>query len=401
MVIREITELKVTDSCDVFVAGGGIAGIAAALAAARQGKKVILAERMYMLGGLATAGLVTIYLPLCDGYGHQVSFGLAEELLKLSIKHDHFNKRGYPNWIASDDPAHRTEKDDRYAVDFNPQLFAIDAEQLLLKEGVKILYGTYVSSCVVENEKITHVILECKGGRQAIQVTSCVDASGDLDLGVAAGAPTVNFKQGNILASWFYSFDKTGYNIQVVGFCDDSDEEKEKSGNNRTAGFKRYLGLENEEISEMTIDSHESVMNTFLKKRAEDDTYVPVTIATIPQLRMTRHIDGEYALGTPEMHTRFEDSIGMVSDWRKRGPVYEVPFRTLYSKKVKNLVAAGRVTSVTEGMWDVMRVIPCCSVTGEAAGVAAALTDDFTTLDVAVLQERLREQGVVIHEADL
>ena len=70
---------------EVAVCGGGIAGISAALAAARQGKKVILFEKEYMLGGLGTAGLITIYLPLCDGYGHQVSFGIAEELLKLSI----------------------------------------------------------------------------------------------------------------------------------------------------------------------------------------------------------------------------------------------------------------------------------------------------------------------------
>lgn len=64
---------------DIAVCGGGFAGISAALAAAREGKKVILFEREYVLGGLGTAGLITIYLPLCDGYGHQVSFGIAEE----------------------------------------------------------------------------------------------------------------------------------------------------------------------------------------------------------------------------------------------------------------------------------------------------------------------------------
>ena len=62
---------------------------------------------------------------------------------------------------------------------------------------------------------------------------------------------------------------------------------------------------------------------------------------------------------------------------------------------------AGRCTSVTEAMWDIMRVIPCCSVTGEAAGVAAAMTDDFSTLDISLLQKKLQEKGVVIHENDL
>ena len=85
MIIRETFETKVTASCDVLVCGGGFAGISAALAAARQGADVILLERQFLLGGLGTAGLVTIYLPLCDGCGRQVSFGIAEELLLLSI----------------------------------------------------------------------------------------------------------------------------------------------------------------------------------------------------------------------------------------------------------------------------------------------------------------------------
>ena len=147
--------------------------------------------------------------------------------------------------------------------------------------------------------------------------------------------------------------------------------------------------------------SHASTLNDILKKRKTDGFIMPVTIATTPQIRMTRKIVGEYTLKSVEKHTYFEDSVGMVSDWRKRGPVYEVPFRTLYSKQVKNLITAGRCTSVTESMWDIMRVIPCCAVTGEAAGTAAAITDDFTTLDVTKLQEALTKNGVVLHEKDL
>lgn len=116
---------------------------------------------------------------------------------------------------------------------------------------------------------------------------------------------------------------------------------------------------------------------------------------------MTRKIVGEYELAHTEMHTYFEDSIGMVSNWKKRGPVYEVPFRTLYNKEMKNLIAAGRCTSVNETLWDVMRVIPCCAVTGQAAGTAAAMADDFSALDVSKLQQKLRDNGVVIHEKDL
>ena len=80
-IINEQLSTEVKNSCDVLVAGGGFAGISAALAAARNGADVLLLEREYILGGLGTAGLVTIYLPLCDGMGNQVSFGIAEELL--------------------------------------------------------------------------------------------------------------------------------------------------------------------------------------------------------------------------------------------------------------------------------------------------------------------------------
>lgn len=128
---------------------------------------------------------------------------------------------------------------------------------------------------------------------------------------------------------------------------------------------------------------------------------MPTTVATIPQIRMTRKIIGEYSLDESEMHSCFEDSVGMVSDWRKRGPIYEVPFGTLYSRKVKNLITAGRCVSVTESMWDIMRVIPCCAVTGQAAGTAAAMSNDFGSLDIKELQTALKKSGVVLHECDI
>ena len=151
----------------------------------------------------------------------------------------------------------------------------------------------------------------------------------------------------------------------------------------------------------MMVLSHKTTLEHWLKKREIDPKAVISTIATTPQIRMTRKLVGEYTLSHTEEHTYFEDSIGMVSNWKKRGPVYEVPFRTLYSKEVKNLIVAGRCTSVNEALWDVMRVIPCCAVTGQAAGIAAAMTDDFSTLDVAALQSKLKQNGVVLHEKDL
>ena len=400
MVIQESLETKITQKCDVLVCGGGFAGISAALAASRQGKQVILLEKEYMLGGLGTAGLVTIYLPLCDGYGHQVSFGIAEELFRLSVSLGAEDR--YPaNWLDSDDPVHRTEKDPRFLVEYNAQLFAILAEQLLLKNGVKILYGTYAVGVSMKNDRIAAVVIENKSGRQAIQLRSVVDATGDGDIAHFSGAPTARLGQGNVLAAWYYACGSQGYKLNQVGFCDIPDDQKTADNQIEQLVPRRFTGLDGEEISEMMQLSHASTLNHLLQKREKDPTVVPATIATIPQLRMTRRIRGEYTLHDTQMHTYFEDSVGMIADWRRRGPVYEVPFGTLYNKQVKNLIMAGRCTSVTDSMWDLMRVIPCCAVTGEAAGTAAAMTDDFAALDVAQLQAVLRENGVVIHEEDI
>lgn len=391
----------VTYTADVVVAGGGVAGIAAALSAAREGAKTVLIERGFMLGGLATAGLVTIYLPLCDGYGKQVSFSLAEELLRLSISEFCDGKRGYKNWLTAD-KSHRTEKDPRFEVNFNPQLFAISAEKLLEKEGVKILYGCYAVAAPTENGKITVLAVEGKSGRFAIKAKSYVDCTGDADICKFSGENTALFGQGNVLAAWYYGAGKNGYELFPLGVCDIPDEEKEKGAKSeKPLVAKRFSGLDDAEISQTVSLSHDVVLADYRVRHGADETFEPATIPTIPQIRMTRRVEGAYVMGADEAHKEFADSVGLVSDWRKRGPVYEVPFSTLHGLKVKNLIVAGRCTSVTDGLWDVMRVIPCCAVTGEAAGLAAAITDDFTATDLARLQCALAKRGVKLHENEL
>lgn len=392
MYIREAIRTPVTKTCDVLVCGGGFAGISAALAAARMQKKVILLEKQCILGGLGTAGLVTIYLPLCDGFGRQVSFGIAEELLRLSLSMG--AEALYPaNWLDHNDPARRTEKDPRFEVQFNPHLFALLAEELLLREGVEILYGTYAVGVELHGNKIASVITESSSGREGIAVTSVVDATGDCRIAHLADAPTETTREGNLLAAWYYRLSSEGYGLTIL-----NPGHTAKEGD---TAFRRFTGLENGEINEFLRLSHHAVLQDVRQKRENDPALFPVTMATMPQLRMTRKLTGAYTLHDREMHTYFEDSIGMVSDWRKRGPVYEVPFRTLYTPAVRNLAVAGRCTSVTEEMWDIMRVIPCCAVTGEAAGTAAAMTDDLPALEIQRLQTALTTKGVILHEGDL
>ena len=314
-------EIPILDSCDVLVCGGGFGGISAALAAARLGKRGILLEKQYVLGGLGTAGLITYYLPLCDGVGHQVSFGLAEELLRLSISMGAEDE--YPaNWLDRTDPAGRTEKDHRFRVRYNPWLFAILAEQELIKAGVKILYGCYAVDTETGENRIHSVIVESISGRQKIRTRTVVDATGDACIAHLASAPTETHQQGNILAAWYYSLGSEGYRLNMLGFSDVPAEE-DAGRTARPLLDRRFGGLDCGEVSEMMQYSHASTLNDIRKKRRSDPSWVPTAIATMPQLRMTRRIQGEYTLDDGEMHRYFADSVGMVSDWRKRGPIYE------------------------------------------------------------------------------
>ena len=142
--------------------------------------------------------------------------------------------------------------------------------------------------------------------------------------------------------------------------------------------------------------SHAQIFSELMQRRVENPAYTLTTIATIPQLRMTRRIAGEFTLDTAHDHQEFASSIGGIGNWRKRGPAYHIPFECLYSRSVPNLITAGRIISVTDSMWDITRVIPVCAVSGEAAGTAAAMTGNFKTLDISKLQSTLKEKGVHI-----
>lgn len=387
-VIEPAKELNVTAECDVLVCGGGIAGIAAALAAARNGAKTVLTEREYMLGGLATLGLVTIYLPLCDGMGHQVTFGISEELLRLSISRGVCDRDWYPlTWLENGSEEERSKQ--RFAVQYNPQLFAVDAERLLLDAGVKIIYGTLVVDSIMDNGRIKAVIIENKSGRSAILPKNVVDATGDADVCFRSGADCATFGPGNVLAAWYYRFSESdGVRLKMLGYSDILKSEN----NNRS-----FTGLDADEITDFTVMSHQYALSDILRYRKDYPEAVPVTFPSIPQFRMTRRIVG---LSTPDSqpdHQYVSDSIGMIGDWRNRGPVYELPYSCLYGSKIRNLITAGRNISVTDSMWDITRVIQSCALTGQAAGTAAASETDFNDVDVTQLQDKLRSSGVKLH----
>ena len=354
-VVERERKIPVIAQYDVLVAGGGVAGVAAALAAARQGASVLLIDANCALGGLATLGLITVYEPLCDGYGNQVIFGIAEELLHLSIRHG-FESR-YPDaWLdGSDLERLEKRKKQRYMVQYNAQFFALDMERLLLENGVKILYHTKVYDTIIKDGAIAQVLIDNKAGRSAISAKAFVDATGDADLCWFAGEDTALFEK-NSLTAWYYFYYDGGYRYFT------------QNPPNQT---RFYNGLNDE--TEMVLKAHDLIYTDVLRKKAQDGCVMPVTIPTVPQFRMTRRLAGVCEPSLAQAEAGFADAIGRMGNWRQAAGVYDIPYSSLYGKKISNLITAGRCVSHQTDMWDISRVIPVCALTGEAAGVAAAL----------------------------
>lgn len=231
------------------------------MAAARSGAKTVLLEAQYMLGGLATAGLVTIDLPLCDGKGHQLSYGIAEELLRLSVSVGGENTvertACYKAWLG--DGTEEERKKARFEVQYNPNVFAILAEQLLLKEGVEILYGaSVVSATLGKDRKLKAIAMETREGRFAILGKSFIDATGDAALYRVCEQPLAKFEFGNALSWWYYELIDGKNTLRLRGARDiDSVNRKYKDG---------IDGVGIKELSTVTAKGHALILEDFLKR---------------------------------------------------------------------------------------------------------------------------------------
>ena len=176
-----------TKRYDVVVVGGGIGGIAAAVAAARRGCRTALIEKLFVPGGLATSGLVYIYLPICDGYGTQVSKSLAEELLYRSFVYG-------PGTV---DERWRERKGGdgdirRFRCVFSPAACMLGWEAVLDEAGVDVWYDSLVCGVRMERRRVTAVEVENMSGRVAVAGKVFVDASGSCVVARLAGAPVLS-----------------------------------------------------------------------------------------------------------------------------------------------------------------------------------------------------------------
>ncbi len=395
--------IEILGTYDVVVVGGGIAGVSAALAAARAGAKVCLLEKFCAVGGLATIGNVVIYLPLCDGKGHQVSGGICEELIKLSVDDEPKERPGLrigpvpACWAKGGDAEER--KKHRYQTGFNPVTFMYKLERLLLKNHVKIYYDTRFCTVLKEGNAIKAVVVESKGGRQALLTQAVVDASGDADVVYAAGDKTVSIG-GNVRSCWYYIIEDG--QPKLCPWSQRFSATKSFPENGRT-----FRGDSADHVTAQVLESRHFSMLDLQKRREakpESDIY-PIMTTTMPTHRMTRRLAGKVTLRVTDDHRWFDDTLGMTGDWRKAGPIFCIPLRAIAATKTANLITAGRCISSIGDTWDVTRVIPTCAVTGEAAGVAAAfLANDqnatsFFDLDIKALQNYLKRKHVIIDKS--
>lgn len=406
-------EIPIDATYDVAVVGGGIAGVAAALAAARQGVNTVLIEKQCGLGGLATLGNVIMYLPICDGYGKQVMGGVAEELIHRSVtelKAPRPAARFLPvpecwktDAANADDPdalaEARTSK--RFMTGFNPYAFQMEMEQLLEDEGVTLMYDTRLCEVLMHGRErgreIAHLLVENKSGRLAIEAELFVDASGDADVTHLAGCP-VDHYPWNVLAGWHYEI----YNDELRLLTFSNPYDKEHRGQGRAQG-PFYSGTDHRDVTRHVLDSRKLLREKLEEKRARnpEDVIYPFGLPSIPDIRVTRCLRNRFAIGERHRHAWLEDCVGVTGDWRRRGPIYPITLSAIHADDCPNLFVAGRCLSADHTVVDVTRAIGTCAVSGEACGVASAILVKDRIADRTVplekLQKTLIQAGALIH----
>lgn len=415
MILTE--ELSVKKHYDIIVAGGGVAGVAAAVQAAREGKSVLLVEKSQKLGGLATLGLINLFVPMCNGRGKQIIKGMAEEFLRLAMKY------GYDKGLSSDFVDGRIpdeklqayaaegKQPPRYILRYSAEIFALALTELCVNEGVDIMFDAVLSRPVYTEEcgkiKVEGVVLETKSGREYYTASLFVDATGDGDLMYRSGVPTV--ERGNFHT--YIAFLVTLENCKKAIECGNISEifgrvsggGANLYGGGHPEGLPLYYGTTSEEVNRYLIKNQLEMLEKI--KTFDRRTMDVVTLPGVAQFRTTRRIDGAYVLRETDTYRHFDDSVAAICDFDRRDYLFEIPYGTMYSPKASNVLTCGRSAAGDGYAWDVLRVIPPAIVTGQAAGFACALSldsgkCDVADIDIRALQKKMETANNYIHFDD-
>ena len=441
-------------SFDILVVGGGPAGVCAAIAAARHGAHVLLAEQGGCLGGMATRGLVGPFMTCYDKRGEtQLIRGLFEEIVQRLVA---IGGAIHPSRVrAGTSFAAWHVKGHDHVTPFEPEALQFVLDDLCREAGVTVLFHATFVAPVMDGDRIAGATLLTKAGERRVAARVVIDATGDGDVAFRAGAPcelgdparggamqpaTTFFRIGGLTEA---AVEAVRARYPEDGFCFKTLIAKARAEGRWTlprphiniyrsvkdgewsVNVSRLNGVDAtdpESLSAAESEGRRQVREILAFLR----DYVPgaegVRLLSLPAtvgIRESRHVLGDYVLDTDDVlegrvpadsillcsssidwHSGGKDASGTVYLEVRDGDFYGVPYRCLVPKSVENLLVAGRCVSASAAAAAAIRVMPPCMAMGQAAGTAAALAvrDGSTprALDSAALVDALRADGAYL-----
>lgn len=425
--------IPIRHEVDVFVAGGGPSGVAAAIVAARQGKSVFLVERLNCLGGSGTAGLLPLFMPFTDGVNF-LSGGIGYEISKRL------------NQAGGNGPDSN--------VTIKAEVLKRLYDEMLLEAGVRFTFETRLIEVEAKGGEIQYAVLAAKSGLFAVKARFFIDCTGDGDLSVWAGAPFEkgdadgNMMAGTLCSAWadidwekVYAFGMNKQEALLPKAIEEkvfSQEDRHlpgmwRIGKNLGGGNIGHTfgvdGTDERSVTEALIGARKRILEyeRYYKQYLQGyENMELVTLGSLLGIRESRRIMGDYVLCLEDFKKRavFEDEIGRFSypvdihaskpgsqDYQQyadsfknlrygKGENYGIPYRSLLPQKLSNVFVAGRCISSDRYMQGSVRVMPGCFITGQAAGMAAAIAlekkTDTRGVPVKELQQRLKAMGAFL-----
>ncbi len=414
---------------DLIVGGGGLTGIAAVLAAKREGvKDVLLIERYGFLGGMATSGLVNPFMPFWKkgmdrNKENQLVFGIFQEILD---RLDELNGARQESIRI-----------------FDPEIMKIVLNRMIRESGVDLLLHTYIEGLNKHGETLKKIKVVNKSGTYTIDADYFIDATGDADIAFMAGVPcekgrkkdgfsqpmTMNFRLANVDKTKIPGYEKINrlYKEAVQkGEINNPRENVLKFNTMRddvihfnTTRIIKKDATDAVELTEAEVEVREQVweMFQFLKNKIAgfENSYLQTTAPQIG-IRESRRIVGQYILTQEDVveGRKFADSIAFCSynidihnpsgtgtefAHLQEGDYYGISYRCLQPRYVDNLLVAGRPISSTHEAHASLRIMPTCTALGEAAGTAAAMSlkdgKKFAEIDGQNVRKKLLKNGAL------
>ena len=372
-------ELPVFHETDVVVVGGGPAGFAAAVSAARTGAKVALVERYGSLGGLFTNGMVLIMLSTSrkeeSGKWTLVTRGVCEEFMRRSV--------ALGAHVATPEPQPKDAGHWQPTVDPEGAKYLMDV--MVAENKVEMFFHSWGVDVIQDGNKVLGVVFESKQGRQAILAKQVVDCSGDADMLFKAGGDYRQITHGIGHVVRLGNMDRVTAKTIPVGpdgkrlpgrWPTRSNEANPATWWGNTGPGPKGNGLDVRDLTQAEIGFRKEWWEHVEKMRGTpgwEQVFIANTCSQIGP-RVTRLVDCETVLSRKQIFERTydaSDSIGWLGNDGNHA-AFPVPYRCILPKKVENLVVAGRCLGTGDSC-DTFRLICPCFVTGQAAGVAAAL----------------------------